>query len=148
MDTYHRKRIGRQGIRKLRTADVDEGGSHGTCLLVFRVTRQERLHCRGILQVDALQLHCRGNLYRKQVHQLYDMVTCDLILYHRNADALADSLLPITQCDVRGDVLRTRILSIHLLCVVAHGRLHFRVIEINQVGIPLRMSFLCQQRSV
>ena len=147
MDTYHRKRIGRQGIRKLRTADV-EGGSHGTCLLVFRVTRQERLHCRGILQVDALQLHCRGNLYRKQVHQLYDMVTRDLILYHRNADALADSLLPITQCDVRGDVLRTRILSIHLLCVVAHGRLHFRVIEINQVGIPLRMAFLRQQRGV
>lgn len=79
MDTYHRKRIGRQGIRKLRTADVDEGGSHGTCLLVFRVTRQERLHCRGILQVDALQLHCRGNLHRKQVHQLYNMVTRGLM---------------------------------------------------------------------
>ena len=101
MDTYHRKRIGRQGIRKLRTADV-EGGSHGTCLLVFRVTRQERLHCRGILQVDALHLHCRGNLYRKQVHQLYDMVTRGLILYHRNADALADSLLPLLSvtCEV------------------------------------------------
>ena len=76
------------------------------------------------------------------------MVTRGLILYHRNADALADSLLPIIQCDVRGDVLRTRILSVHLLCVVAHGRLHLRVIEINQVGIPLRMPFLCQQRSV
>lgn len=102
MDTYHRKRIGRQGIRKLRTADVDEGGSHGTCLLVFRVTRQERLHCRGILQVDALQLHCRGNLHRKQVHQLYDMVTRGLILTTETPTRLRTASCPLlsVMCEV------------------------------------------------
>ena len=56
--------------------------------------------------------------------------------------------LCIIQSHGRSDVFTAHILSVHLLRIVTYGGFHLRIIEINQIRIPLGMSLLGQQRSV
>lgn len=88
------------------------------------------------------ELHLRIHRYRQQIHQFHDHISCLSVANYRHAYPFLHRILCIIQSHGRSDVFTARILSVHLLRIVTYGGFYLRIIEINQIRIPLGMSSL------
>ena len=86
----------------------------------------------------------RIHRYRQQIHQFHDHISCLSVADYRHTYPFLHRILCIIQSHGRSDVFTARILSVHLLRIVTYGGFYLRIIEINQIRIPLGMSLLSQ----
>ena len=114
-----------------------------TNLLVCRFSCQNRLYGSGVHSFQEGELHCAFTATGSR----FTSFTIIFLSFRRGLPthlSVSSPHLVHYQSHGRSDVFTARILSVHLLRIVTYGGFYLRIIEINQIRIPLGMSLLSQ----